>query len=79
MSDRPRRRVGPWERRRLAGIFSAFQALFLLRGIFEKYEKQFDRSQRAERTLSTSRTTVCPERARFPALARSLLHRSSLW
>ncbi len=28
MSDRPRRRVVPWERRRLAGIFSAFQALF---------------------------------------------------
>ncbi len=25
MSDRVRRRVGPWERRRLAGIFSAFQ------------------------------------------------------
>ena len=28
MSERLRRRVGPWERRRLAGIFSAFQALF---------------------------------------------------
>ncbi len=28
MSDRPRRRVGPWERRRLAGILGAFQALF---------------------------------------------------
>ncbi len=27
MSERLRRRVGPWERRRLAGIFSAFQAL----------------------------------------------------
>ncbi len=27
MSDRPSRRVDPWERRRLAGIFSAFQAL----------------------------------------------------
>ncbi len=28
VSERPRRRVVPWERRRLAGIFSAFQALF---------------------------------------------------
>ncbi len=28
MSERLRRRVVPWERRRLAGIFSAFQALF---------------------------------------------------
>ncbi len=28
MSDRPRRRVVPWERRRLAGILCAFQALF---------------------------------------------------
>ncbi len=27
MSERLRRRVGSWERRRLAGIFSAFQAL----------------------------------------------------
>ncbi len=78
MSDRPRRRVVPWERRRLAGIFSAFQALFF--EVFcEKCENQFDRPQRAERTLSTSRTTVCPERARLPALARSLLHRTSLW
>ncbi len=28
MSDRLRRRARPWERRRPAGIFSAFQALF---------------------------------------------------
>ncbi len=28
MSERLRRRVVPWERRRLAGIFSVFKALF---------------------------------------------------
>ncbi len=28
MSERASRRVVPWERRRPAGIFSAFQALF---------------------------------------------------
>jgi len=43
VSERPRRRVGPWERRRLAGIFSAFQALFFFVVVFEKYENQFDR------------------------------------
>ncbi len=37
--------------------------------ISEKPKKQFDRSQRAERTLSTSRTTACLERARLRAIS----------
>ncbi len=47
MSERPRRRVGSWERRRPAGIFSAFQALFFFVAFFEKCENQFDRISNA--------------------------------
>ncbi len=39
-------RVGPWERRRLAGIFSAFGVLFFA-VFFEKCENQFDRNSHA--------------------------------
>ncbi len=48
MSERPRRRDVPWERRRLAGIFSAFQVLFFFAAIV------LDSSRRTQKALTGS-------------------------
>ena len=50
--ERPRRRVGPWERRRLAGIFSAFQALFFV--LFSQNTKERKRKLERRRKRQAS-------------------------